>query len=139
MTGWPSELNHDVIESDCEDGGAISEQALVGVFLRARHAYVQALGLSAGDAHFRVWDLRLKILRPVRAGDRLVVRAQIDEIRSRSLRVRYLVFDGRTDAFAAEGSSMLVPIGAAGQDRDVSAAFISAVEAAEGRRFTEEP
>jgi acyl-CoA thioesterase FadM len=139
MTGWPTEMKHDVVASDCEDGGRISEQALVGIFRRAREAYLAALALPEADVQFRVWDLRLKILRPVLAGDRLVIRAQIDEIRPRSLRVRYLVFDGRTDAFAAEGSSMLVPVGPAGQDRDIPATVTAAAEAAEGRRFSEDP
>lgn len=136
MPTWPAELVHTVQDADCVGGQGIDERALVALFQRARGQWFAALDVDNAPP-VRVYDLRLKVLRRVAPGDDIVVRAQVDAIAARTIRMRYLVFDAKTDAFAAEGSSLLVPLGDRGQDRDVPAALREAAEALEGRPFTD--
>ncbi len=138
MATWPAELVHTVTPADCGEGGGIDERALIVLFQQARDRWFHALPIDPDDRPpVRLYDLRLKVLRRVGVGDELLVRAQVDAIAARTIRMRYLVFDARTDAFAAEGSSLLVPLGDRGLDRDVPAALRAAAEALEGRPFSD--
>ena len=135
MASWPGETAHTVSAGECGPDHNMDETALVALLQRSRAAYWAALGEPAASRRFRVWDLRLKFLRPMRAGESLLVRPQFDEIEHRTLRFRFLIFDAATDAFVAEASSMVVVIDAQGHDLDVPAAVRAAAEALEGRTF----
>lgn len=135
MPSWPGETAHTVAPHECGPDGIMDESALVALVQRARTAYWSGLGAVAAAHRFRVWDLRLKFLRRIRAGERLLVRPQFDEIEQRTIRVRFLLFDAESDAFVAEASSMFVVTDALGADIDVPAAVRSAAEALEGRTF----
>lgn len=135
MASWPGETAHTVLAEDCGPLGHMDETALVSLLQRSRAAYWAALGEAAAAHRFRVWDLRLKFLRPMRAGEALLVRPQFDEIEQRTLRIRFLIFDAETDAFVAEASCMIVVVDAQGSDRDVPAPVRAAAEELEGRSF----
>lgn len=137
MSRWPGETAHTVTAQECSPLGFMDEMALVALLQRTRRAYWEALGPEAG-AH-RVWDLRFKLLHPTRVGEELVVRPQCDEIAKRSVRLRFLIFSARTDAFVAEASSMLILVDERGRDIDVPPAVRGATEALEGRRFEVSP
>ncbi len=135
MPKWPGETAHTVEAAECSPDGTMDETALVALLQRSRAAYWAALGEPAAAYAFRVWDLRLKFLRPMRAGESLLVRPQFDEIEHRTLRLRFLIFDAGTDAFVAEASSMVVVVGPQGSDQDVPPVVRVAAEALEGRSF----
>jgi acyl-CoA thioesterase FadM len=135
MATWPGETAHTVLAEECGPLGLMDERAFVALLQRSRAAYWAALGDTAGTHRFRVWDLRLKFLRPMRAGESILIRPQFDEIEQRTLRIRFLGFDAQTDAFVAEASSMVVVVDAEGRDRDVPPDVRAAAEELEGRSF----
>ncbi|MEC7946794.1 MAG: thioesterase family protein, partial [Myxococcota bacterium] len=132
MPAWPGETMHTVGVQDCGPDGRMNAAPLVALLQRSRSAYWSCLGAPASDHPFRVWDLRVKFLRTMRSGERLLVRPQCDEIGQRTIRLRFLVFDASTDAFVAEASSMVVVVDSQGRDRDVPSDVRAAAAALEG-------
>jgi len=135
MPGWPGETEHTVTAAEGGPLGFMDEIALVSLLQRSRRAWWAALGGAVAEQRYRIWDLRLKFLHPTPVGEALVVRPQCDEIAKRSVRLRFRVFSGGTDAFVAEASTLLILVDARGRDIDVPASVLDATEALEGRRF----
>lgn len=97
-----------------------------------RRAGLDYAAVERGGLFFAVAEVHARYLSPARFGDRVTVRTEITELRSRAVRFDYVVVDAGNGTTRVEGYTRHVPIDGAGQVTRIPRELLEALRPAAG-------
>lgn len=95
-----------------------------------RQAGLDYAAVERGGLFFAVAEVHARYLSPARFGDRVTVRTEITELRSRAVRFDYVIVDAESGAVRVEGYTRHVPIDRAGRVTRIPRGLLDALRPA---------
>jgi acyl-CoA thioester hydrolase len=142
-----SEIEVEVPFHDCDPMGVTWHGCYLGYLEAARSALLNRIGynfrqMTASGYAWPIVDLRMKYVKTTTFGQRLIVRAELEEYENR-LKIVYLILDRESGEVVAKASTTQVAVDQARGDMcfvspqvflDKVRAALAAAPAADGRR-----